>query len=84
MTIIVSCVVVVDVHYTLSMQVWSIMTMIHQGLEVISNDKDIHSLSSLAKEKVRDLFLNMCSTFQNNSCNNISKRVVICSFSQGF
>jgi hypothetical protein len=34
---------------------------IHQSLEAIFGDKDIHLLSSVAKEKVGDLFLNMCS-----------------------
>ncbi len=58
---------------------------IHQSLEAIFGDKDIHLLSSVAKEKVGDLFLNMCS---------ISKTIIatiswnvswatVCSLSQG-
>jgi hypothetical protein len=38
---------------------------VHQGSE------DIHSSSSVAREKVGDLPLNMCSILQNNSCDNI-------------
>jgi hypothetical protein len=34
------------------------------SLKAISNDKDIHSLSSVAREKVEDLALNMCSIIQ--------------------
>jgi hypothetical protein len=44
---------------------------IHQGLKVVSNDKDIHLLLGVVKEKVGDLLLNMCFTFQNNNCDNI-------------
>jgi hypothetical protein len=51
---------------------------IHQSPEAISSDKDIHSLLGVAKEKVEDLPLNMCSTFQSNSCENISKFVAGC------
>jgi hypothetical protein len=51
---------------------------VHQGLEVISNDKDIHSSLGVAREKVGDLPLNMCSTFQNNSCDSIPKHIVGC------
>jgi hypothetical protein len=54
---------------------------IHQGLEAIYGDKDIHSSSSVVREKVGDLLLNMCFTFQNNNCNNISKCIVsYCTF----
>jgi uncharacterized hydantoinase/oxoprolinase family protein len=49
---------------------------IHQSLEIVSSDKDIHSLSSVVREKVGDLLLNMCFTFQSNNCNNISKCVM--------
>ncbi len=49
---------------------------IHQGLEVVSSDKDIHLLSNVAREKVGDIFLNMCSTFESNSCDIISKCIV--------
>jgi len=34
---------------------------VHQSLEVVFGDKDIHSLLGVAREKVGDLFLNMCS-----------------------
>jgi len=49
---------------------------VHQSIKVVSSNKIIHSLSSMAREKVEDLLLHMCSTFQNNSCNNILKCVV--------
>jgi hypothetical protein len=49
---------------------------VHQSLEVVFGDKDIHLLLGVAKEKVGDLPLNMCSTLQNNSCNNIPKCVM--------
>ncbi len=49
---------------------------IHQGSEVLSGDKDIHSSSSVANEKVGDLLLNMCSIFRSNSYDNISKYIV--------
>ncbi len=49
---------------------------VYQSSEAISNDKDIHSLSGVVKEKVGYLFLNMCSILQSNSCDNISKCVV--------
>jgi hypothetical protein len=49
---------------------------VHQGLKAIFCDKDIHLLLSVTKEKVGDLFLNMCSTFQNNSFDNISKCIM--------
>jgi hypothetical protein len=49
---------------------------VHQSLEVVFGDKEIHSLLGVAKEKVGNLPLNMCSTLQNNSCNNIPKCVM--------
>jgi hypothetical protein len=49
---------------------------VHQSSEVVFNDEDVHSSSSVAKEKVRGLLLNMCSTFQNNNSNNIPKCVM--------
>ncbi len=45
---------------------------------VVYDDKDIHSLSSVMREKVRDLPLNMCFTLQDNSCNNILKCTMGC------
>jgi len=33
---------------------------VHQGLKVIFDDKDIHSLSNVVKEKVGNVPLNMC------------------------
>jgi MinD superfamily P-loop ATPase len=47
-----------------------------QYLEVVSSDKDIHSLLGVAKEKVEDFLLNMCSNLKNNSCNNMLKCIV--------
>jgi len=32
----------------------------------------------MAREKVGNLLLNLCSNLQNNSCNNISKGVMGC------
>jgi hypothetical protein len=49
---------------------------IQLGPKPISNDKNIHLLSGMAREKVEDLPLNMCSTFQNNSCDSISKCIM--------
>jgi hypothetical protein len=49
---------------------------VHQSSEVVFGDKDIHSLSSVVREKVGDLPLNMCSTFQDNNYSNILKCVV--------
>jgi hypothetical protein len=51
---------------------------VHQSLEAISSDKDIHLSLGVAKEKVEDLPLNMCSIFQRNSYDNILKYVVGC------
>jgi hypothetical protein len=49
---------------------------VHQGLEVVFGDKDIHSLFDVAREKVGDLLLNMCSILQINNYNNIPKCIV--------
>jgi hypothetical protein len=54
---------------------------VHQGLEIVSGDKDIHSLLGVVKEKVGDLLLNMCSILQINSYNNMLKCIVgYCTF----
>jgi hypothetical protein len=49
---------------------------VHQGPKTIVGDKDIHSSSSVVKEKVGDLPLNMCSTLQNNSYDSISNCIM--------
>jgi hypothetical protein len=49
---------------------------IHQGLKVVSNDKDIHLSLGVAREKVGDLPLNMCSILQINSYDNIPNCIV--------
>jgi hypothetical protein len=49
---------------------------VHQSMEVISNNKNIHSSTSVVREKVGDLPLNMCSTLQSNSSNNIPKCIM--------
>jgi hypothetical protein len=49
---------------------------IHQGLEINYGDKDIHSLSNVAREKVGNLPLNMCSILQTNSYDNIPKCIM--------
>jgi len=43
------------------------------SLKAISSDKDIHSLSNVAREKVENLIVNMCSTIRNNNYDNIPK-----------
>jgi hypothetical protein len=45
-------------------------------MEVVFNNKNIHSSTSVAREKVGDLLLNMCSTLQNNNSNNIPKCIM--------
>jgi hypothetical protein len=55
---------------------WVSNDNIHQGLEAIPNDKYIHLLSGATREKVDDLLLNMCSTFQNNNYDSILKCIV--------
>ncbi len=54
---------------------WTNNDNIHQSSEAIFSDKDIHSLLGVTKKKVGNLPLNMCSTLQNNSCDNIPKCV---------
>jgi hypothetical protein len=49
---------------------------VHQSTEAVSSNKNIHSSSSVTREKVGDLPLNMCSVLESNSYNNISKCVV--------
>jgi hypothetical protein len=51
---------------------------VHQGSKVIFSDKDIHLLLGVARQKVRNFPLNMCSIFQNNNYNSISKCIVSC------
>ncbi len=51
---------------------------IHQGVKIVSSDKDINSLLNVVKEKVGDFLFNMCSTFQNNSYNSTSKCIMGC------
>jgi hypothetical protein len=49
---------------------------VHQSMEAIVHNKNIHSSLGVVREKVGNLPLNMCSTLQNNSCNNIPKCVM--------
>jgi hypothetical protein len=49
---------------------------VHQGSKVVSSDKDIHSSLGVARKKVGDFPLSMCSILQNNSCNSILKCIV--------
>jgi hypothetical protein len=51
---------------------------VNQSPEAISSDKDIHLSFGVGKEKVEDLPLNMCFTFQSNNYDNILKCVVGC------
>jgi hypothetical protein len=55
---------------------WVSNNNVHQGVEGVFDDKDIHSLFSVTKQKVGDLPLNTCSIFQNNSYNNILKCIM--------
>jgi len=48
---------------------------IHQGLEVISGNKNIHLSSGVTKENLGNLSLNMCHS-PNNSHNNILKCIM--------
>lgn len=45
-------------------------------MEVVSGNKNIYSSLSVAKDKARDLLLNICSILQSNSYNDITKCVV--------
>jgi len=49
---------------------------VHQGPEAVFDDKNIHSSLGVAREKVRDIPLNMSSTLQINSYDNILKCIV--------
>jgi anaerobic glycerol-3-phosphate dehydrogenase len=51
---------------------------IHQSVQAISSDKDIHSLLNVAKKKVGNLLFNMCSTLQNNNFDNVFKCNIGC------
>jgi hypothetical protein len=51
---------------------------IHQSLEAVFGDKNIHSLLGVVRENMGDFLLNMCSILQNNSWNNILKCVMGC------
>jgi len=42
-------------------------------VQAISSDKDIHSLLNVAKKKVGNLLLNMCSTLQSNNFDSVFK-----------
>jgi len=46
---------------------------VHQNAKASFGNKNIHLSSGVVREKVGNLFLNMCSTFQSNSYNGISK-----------
>jgi hypothetical protein len=72
-TIITTCDVIVDVRCTIFVGVKSTMTI---GSKAVFGDKDIHSSASVAKEKVGDLLVNMCSTLQSNSYDSTPKRIV--------
>jgi hypothetical protein len=55
---------------------WITNDDIHQSSKVISKDKDIHLLSGVAREKVGDLLLNMCSIPPSNSYESIVKCIM--------
>jgi hypothetical protein len=51
---------------------------IHQSVQAIFSDKNIHSLLNVAKEKVGNLLLNMCSILQSNNFDSVFKCNVGC------
>jgi hypothetical protein len=51
---------------------------VHQSIEAILGNKNIHSSLGVVREKVGDLFLNMCFALQSNSYNNTPKCVKGC------
>jgi hypothetical protein len=57
---------------------WIINNDIHQGPKVVFADKDIHLSLSVMKEKMEKVLLNMCSTLQSNSYDNIVKYIEGC------
>ncbi len=72
---------VFNIVFTNGFRLWVMFTLndkVHQSMAVIFGNKNIHSSLNVAREKVKDLLLNMCFALQNNSCNNIVKCVVGC------
>jgi hypothetical protein len=55
---------------------WINTNNIHQSLEVVFGEKDIHLSLGVAREKVKDLPLNKGFVFQNNSCDSILKCIM--------
>jgi hypothetical protein len=49
---------------------------VYQSTKVVFGNKNIHSSSNVLREKVGDLYLNMCFVFQSSSYNNIPTCVV--------
>jgi len=49
---------------------------VHHNPKVVLGDKDVHLTLGVMREKVGDLPLNMCFTFQGNSYNSILKCIV--------
>jgi hypothetical protein len=66
-------------HRSMLHQIWTSWIgndNVYQGLKIVSNDDNIHSSSCVARKKVKNLFLYVGSTFQCNSCNGMSKRIM--------
>jgi hypothetical protein len=57
---------------------WISNNNVHQSLEAISSDKNIHFLFDVAREKMGDLPLSIWFILQSNSCNSIPKCVMGC------
>jgi hypothetical protein len=77
-TIVATFVMIIGARCTTSMQSWINKDIVHQSMKIIFSYKNIHLSSSVAKEKVGNIPLNMCSVFQGNNCNNIPKCVMGC------
>ncbi len=69
-TILIVYVIIINNWCTISMWVELVST------KAISNGKDIHSSSSVAREEMGDLLLNMCFILQSNNYDSILKCIV--------
>ncbi len=63
---------------TISKQIRLTVTMSTKVQKTIFSDWNIDSLLNVVGEKVSNLFLYLCLTFQSNSCDNISKNIIGC------
>jgi len=77
MTIIATCAIMDNAHYTIFGWVKSIMTTSISS-KIVYNDKNMNSQLIMVGANVGNLFLYICSTFQNNSYKSIPKSIVGC------